>query len=124
MKFTFLIITLFYLCSTSNLSAQINIKMDQKIRNLIYARSKHKKVGFRLHLTFDSDKSIVDKKRIDFINSYPSISSYIIFRTPYFYLDVGDFRTKEQALLIQEELKQNFPLSSVVKEVINLPRID
>ena len=104
--------------------SQVSLKMDQKIFDLIEKRSKHSKIGYRLHLSFEIEKSIIDKKRIEFINKCPQISSYVVFRTPYFYLDVGDFRTKQEAIILKEQLKVEFPLSSIVKEKINLPSIE
>ncbi|MDG1841475.1 MAG: hypothetical protein P8I93_03915 [Crocinitomicaceae bacterium] len=104
--------------------SQVSLKMDQKIFDLIDKRIKHNKIGYRLHLSFEIEKSIIDKKRIEFINKCPQISSYVVFRTPYFYLDVGDFRTKQEAIILKEQLKVEFPLSSIVKEKINLPSIE
>ena len=104
--------------------SQVSLKMDQKIFDLIEKRTKHNKIGYRLHLSFDIEKSIIDKKRIEFINKCPQVSSYVVFRTPYFYLDVGDFRTIQEATVLKEQLKVEFPLSTIVKEKINLPSIE
>ena len=104
--------------------SQVSLKMDQKIFDLIEKRTKHNKIGYRLHLSFDIEKSIIDKKRIEFINKCPQVSSYVVFRTPYFYLDVGDFRTIQEATILKEQLKVEFPLSTIVKEKINLPSIE
>lgn len=104
--------------------SQVSLKMDQKIFDLIEKRTKHNKIGYRLHLSFDVEKSIIDKKRIEFINKCPQVSSYVVFRTPYFYLDVGDFRTIQEATILKEQLKVEFPLSTIVKEKINLPSIE
>ncbi len=106
------------------LYSQVSLKMDQKIFDLIDKRTRHNKIGYRLHLSFEIEKSIIDKKRIEFINKCPQISSYVVFRTPYFYLDVGDFRTIQEAIILKEQLKVEFPLSTIVKEKINLPSIE
>ena len=104
--------------------SQVSLKMDHKIFDLIEKRTRHNKIGYRLHLSFDIEKSIIDKKRIEFINKCPQVSSYVVFRTPYFYLDVGDFRTIQEATILKEQLKVEFPLSTIVKEKINLPSIE
>ena len=116
---------LFFLSFSSQFFySQVSLEMDKKIFDLIDKRIKHNKIGYRLHLSFEIDKSIIDKQRIEFINRCPQISSYVVFRTPYFYLDVGDFRTKQEAIVLKDQLKVEFPLSSIVKEKINLPSIE
>jgi hypothetical protein len=39
-------------------------------------------------------------------------------------LKVGDFRSKQEAEKIKSSLVRDFPACFVVKEMVNLPRID
>jgi hypothetical protein len=80
--------------------------------------------GYRVQLFFDSDKQLVDEARSKFISQFPKVDTYILFTAPNFVLKVGDFRTMLEAERVRESLLREFPTSFVVKELINLPRID
>jgi hypothetical protein len=81
-------------------------------------------MGYRVQLFFDSDKQLVDDARSKFISQFPKVDTYIVFTSPNFVLKVGDFRTLLEAERIRETLLREFPTSFVIKELINLPRID
>ena len=80
--------------------------------------------GYRVQLFFDSDKQLVDEARSKFLSKFPKIDTYIVFTAPNFVLKVGDFRTLLEAERVRETLLKEFPTSFVIKELINLPRID
>lgn len=81
-------------------------------------------VGYRVQLFFDSDRKLVDDARSKFIAAYPKIDTYIVFTSPNYVLKVGDFRSELEAERIKDNLFVNFPTSFIVKELVNLPRID
>ena len=80
--------------------------------------------GYRVQLFFDSDRKLVDEARSKFITAYPKIDSYVVFIAPNYILKVGDFRTELEAERIKDNLFKDFPTSFIVKELVNLPRID
>ncbi len=80
--------------------------------------------GFRVQLVFDSNKKLIDEARSRFVSSYPKIVTYITYNAPNFVLKIGDFRTKQEADKVKDGLMRDFPTCFVVKEMINLPRID
>lgn len=80
--------------------------------------------GYRIQLIFDSDKSVVDNARNKFIAQFPKVDTYITFVAPNYILKVGDFRTNTDAERIKSEIDEQFPTSFIVREMINLPRID
>ena len=80
--------------------------------------------GFRVQLVFDSNKKLIDEARSRFVSSYPKIDTYITYNAPNFVLKIGDFRTKQEADKVKDGLMRDFPTCFVVKEMINLPRID
>lgn len=80
--------------------------------------------GYRVQLFFDADRKSVDDARSKFISAYPKIDSYIIYNAPNYILKVGDFRTLLEAEKIKSSFIRDFPTSFIVKEMVNLPRID
>lgn len=80
--------------------------------------------GYRVQLFFDSNKTLVDQARVKFVSQFPKIDTYIIYNAPNYFLKVGDFRNEMEADRIKQEVTSQFPTSFVVKEKVNLPRID
>lgn len=80
--------------------------------------------GYRVQLFFDSDRKLVDEARSTFISAYPKIDSYVVFTAPNYVLKIGDFRSELEAERIKDKLFREFPTSFVIKELVNLPRID
>jgi len=80
--------------------------------------------GYRIQLFFDSNKQLVDQARVKFITKFPKVDTYVIYNAPNYFLKVGDFRTQLEADKVKQEVASEFPTSFVIKEKINLPRID
>ena len=55
---------------------------------------------------------------------YPGVKVYRTFESPNFKVSVGDFRTKDEALRLFNELKILYPTAFIIKENINYPLID
>jgi hypothetical protein len=115
---------IFILCFSHSVIGQTKVIADSRILGLVGGKSGGSYMGFRLHVSFDSEKTVIDNQRKSFISQYPGIDTYVTYRTPYFYFDAGDFRTKAEADEIHKKLIKKYPLSTVVKQAINLPRID
>jgi hypothetical protein len=121
-----LTVFLILISNYSHLSCQVVMKMDPKIKRLTYNRASQNKVkiGYRIHLTFDENVNLIQDNRIQVISRFPGIDTYILFKAPSFYLEVGNFRSKHEAELVRKKLRGQFPMSSVVKQKIEMPRID
>jgi hypothetical protein len=118
-------------CSLLAQRGQVTIIKDDRIEQLIKSKSQiippatsPQIPGFRVQLIFDSNKKVIDDARAKFINSNPKIDTYINYNAPNFILKVGDFRTKLEADRLKDAMMREFPTCFVVKEMINLPRID
>lgn len=108
----------------TSIFAQTKVIADGRILGMVGSKSGGSYMGYRLHVSFDSEKSVIDSQRKKFVSQFPGIDTYVAYRTPYFYLDAGDFRTKAEADEIHKKLIKQYPLSTVVKQAINLPRLD
>jgi hypothetical protein len=134
MKYIFLTLTSVFVACMSAFAQQegeVTIIKDVRIDALVKKQgtptppaSTPQIAGYRVQLFFDSDKQLVDEARSKFISQFPKVDTYILFTAPNFVLKVGDFRTMLEAERVRESLLREFPTSFVVKELINLPRID
>jgi hypothetical protein len=127
-------ILLFTLLATNFCFTQegtIEIEADPRIETLIEEQgsidnpsSTPQMNGFRIQLFFDSDRKAVEEARNKFVTKYPKIDTYIVYNAPHYFLRVGNFRTRLEGEKVKSTLETDFPTSYIIKETINLPRID
>ncbi len=125
MKKWFLITTLSVISLFGN--AQVAIVKDSRIDDLVRNQSQSATPeinGYRLQLAFDTNKSFIDDARSKFVSMFPKVDTYVEFIAPHYFLKVGDFRTQLEAEKVKTATAAQFPTGFVVKEKINLPRID
>jgi hypothetical protein len=85
---------------------------------------KNKIDGFRVEIFFSSDVDAREKaikKKDEFLSVYPDNSVHIIYVSPNFRVRVGDFRTKNEALKLYKEIKDNYPVSFIITDEIDFP---
>jgi hypothetical protein len=80
--------------------------------------------GYRVQLAFDSDKKKIDALRARFISMNPTVETYIIYNAPNYLLKAGDCRNYNDAEKIRDASNKTFPACFIVREMINLPRLD
>ena len=128
--FLLTIILLSSFCSKAQ-EGVIEIKSDPRIELLVKkqgmpsnASNSPQISGFRIQITFDPERKTIDDARDRFTATYPTIDTYVVFNAPNYCLKVGDFRTQLEAEKIKDGLTRDFPTSFIIKEQINLPRVD
>jgi len=77
-----------------------------------------------VQLYFDSDRGNINDARSRFISRFPKIDTYVEFKTPNFFLKVGDFRTRLEAEKVKAAIETEFPASFIIKEDVFLPRLE
>lgn len=110
---------------------EVTITKDPRIEGLIGQRSAivppataPQMQGYRIQLIFDSEKKVVDDARNKVVAGNQKLDTYVMYNAPHFILKVGDFRTRQEADLMRQQFMVDFPTSFVIRELINLPRID
>jgi hypothetical protein len=126
-----LIVPFIFLTATAFGQGNVEIIKDSRIDALVRSEgaipageTAQQIVGYRVQLFFDSNKSAVDNARSRFVSQFPKVDTYVEFVAPHYFLKVGDFRTQMEAEKVKAEAESQFPTSFVVKENVNLPRID
>ena len=117
--------------SLANAQGAVTIIKDDRINGLVGLQGDIKPPainvqieGFRIQLFFDSERGALDDARARFFAKYPKIDTYTTYNAPNYFLRAGDFRTRLEAEKIKAEIKDLFPTSFIVKENINLPRLE
>lgn len=131
MKSTLVILFSIFASLTFAQQGQVTVIKDSRIDNLVGRQGaivppaiNPQIEGYRIQLFFDNDRSALNDARATFIAKYPRIDTYTTYNAPNFFLRAGDFRTRLEAEKIKSEIENLFPTSFIVKEKINLPRID
>ena len=131
MRTLFTLIMLLVLNLTFGQEGDIKIIKDNRIDALVEKQGevvppaiKPEIDGFRIQLIFDSDKSAINSARSSFFSQYPKVDTYVEFNAPNFILKVGDFRTRLEAEKVRASIVEEFPTSFIIKEKINLPRLE
>jgi hypothetical protein len=123
--FTLLCVIIMYSTLTFSQKGNVEIIKDSRIDQLIKQEGASLTMtGYRIQLFFDSNKASVDEARSRFISTYPKIDTYVFYTAPNYFLKVGDFRTKIEAEKVKSAVETQYPTSFIVKEKVNLPRID
>ena len=60
------------------------------------------------------------KNQLKFNNLYPEIPTEIIFDSPYYKLTIGNFRSKNDALKLKDQIRKKFPGAHHISSIINL----
>jgi hypothetical protein len=112
-------------------NAQSNVNKDPRIDALIKLEGQvvppatsPQIVGYRIQLFFDDSKTAVDEARARFLNSHPKVDTYVVYNAPNYFLKAGDFRSQMDAEKIKATVDAQFPTAFIIKEKVNLPRVD
>lgn len=128
-----LLIGLICFCNSLLFAQQGDIKIvkDNRIDALVKKQSeitppeiKPQIDGYRVQLYFDSERADINDARSRFISQFPKVDTYVDYNAPNYFLKVGDFRTRLEAEKIKAAVEAEFPTSFIVKEKINLPRLE
>lgn len=107
----------------------LNINQDPRVEEMLNWHLENNKInkkldGYRVEIFFSSDinaKEQALKKKVEFLTAYPNNTVHIKYIAPNFRVRVGDFRTKNEALKLYREIKDNYPVAFIVSDNIDFP---
>lgn len=107
----------------------ISDKRLKELENRIIAINENKKTieGYRLQLFSSSGPNSFNQAnavQTQFLTIYNDVPAYVVHKKPAFKVRVGDFRTRLETERFFIELRENFPDAFIVKDDINLPRLN
>lgn len=117
------------LSQSSNNGSEIIIDQNPQVGKLLkqhFERGKSGKNmrGWRVRIYRDTSRdggersaSIVGAIK----NNYPGIPTYRTYQAPYWYVSIGDFRTRDEAEKIKRDLQNTYPGASLIETHINFP---
>lgn len=117
---------------TNGSGGVVTIKQDERLAkmldfHLLQNAKRPGLQGFRIRIFFDlgqKSRQASQEAMEQFMEKYPDIAVYRTFDSPYYKVSVGDFRSRDNALRLYNQLKQEYPKAFIVPEWINFPRLD
>ncbi len=115
-------------------TGKINLVQDPLVFTLLQSHveqnEKEGLIGYRIQINQWSGTNSRTKayaKAADFINQFPDFDRdlvYIPYEAPYYKLRVGDYRSRNEAFKMYNEIKKYYPTSSfIVRTRINYPKL-
>ncbi len=106
---------------------RVNIIQSESIKNVLLLhleaqRKSDQKNGYRICIFRDSGQEAnrkAENVRSLFMSMYRNIQPYKTFNSPFYSVDVGDFKTKSEAIKFLKILERNFPNAYIVSDVIS-----
>ena len=85
------------------------IKKQIQINELTTRDSRRNIPGFRIQVVKSTDRNQVFAIKTKIYQSYPELKPYLIYQPPNYKLNVGNFKTPEEAEPYLQKLTQDFP---------------
>jgi len=128
-KLKFFILLVFIVFLQNNLEAQtedgtVRIESSAHIDQMLaqkknYNKSLEKFQGFKIQIYYGSEKECYEVKE-EFKSLYPDIATSIIFSTPQWKLQIGNYRTRLEADHSMVGIKKEYPSAIVLATEIDI----
>ena len=103
-------------------------RLNELVRRHISINKKEEGIqGYRIRIFSESGQGArpnATNVRARFFNKYPDIETYLVYDAPNFKVYVGDFRTRSEALKMQNKISRDYPYSFIISDRINFPPLD
>ena len=114
--------------SSSSVYSQVTTENNNKIEQLLIMKNAaidtNKIAGYRIQLAFNTDRSIIDDTKANFLKLFPKkIQNYTLYQQPYWKFRVGNFYREIDALVSLKEIRAYFPDAFIVPDNIKRPSI-
>ncbi|MBJ7427467.1 MAG: SPOR domain-containing protein, partial [Bacteroidia bacterium] len=70
-----------------------------------------------------NERNNANNTKTHFLKLYPNQTAYLAYQQPYFKIRVGDFKTRLEAKLFYNKIKEEFGECIIIADKINLPPI-
>ena len=128
-KLKFFILLVFIVFLQNNLEAQtedgtVRIESSAHIDQMLAQKKKYNKSlekfqGFKIQIYYGSEKECYEVKE-EFKSLYPDIATSIIFSTPQWKLQIGNYRTRLEADHSMVGIKKEYPSAIVLATEIDI----
>jgi len=114
--------------NTERNEGTIYIVQDAALNNLINKNASLSKEvthtpGFRIQVYFSSDRAArqeAERIKKDLKTKYSNLAVYIEYKAPFWKVKLGNYKTRNEALRMKNELTGSFPNLWIIKEMVKI----
>jgi len=116
MKLRSIFIPILFIFCASNLSISAQTIVNEDITALIQKKREfNKKNGFGFRIQLDNGlETAIKTTKSKFELEFPTMKTYILFESPDWKVQVGDYKTRLKADKVLNDIKKKFPTAIVV----------
>ena len=101
-----------------------NLFLDSLIEKVKETNSIHKTIkGYRIQLFSGTERNNANEVKTRFLKLYPEFNAYLLYNQPYYKIRVGNFRTRLDAEVAYQKIKNVFDECIIVSDNIALPKL-
>lgn len=101
-----------------------NVFLDSLIEKVKETNSIHKTIkGYRIQLFSGTERNNANEVKTRFLKLYPEFNAYLLYNQPYYKIRIGDFRTRLDAEVAYQKIKNVFDECIIVSDNIALPKL-
>lgn len=85
------------------------VKKNKEVNEEAYLKSIKNMAGYRLQVINTNDRNKALEAKTKMLSEFPSEKVYFIYQSPYFKVQMGNFRTREEATKLLNKVKNIYP---------------
>lgn len=85
------------------------MKKNKEINEEVYLKTIKNMSGYRLQVINTNDRNKALEVKTKMLSEFPSEKIYMLYQSPYFKVQMGNFRTREDATKLLNKVKKVYP---------------
>ena len=85
------------------------VQKNRELNEEVYLKTLRNMQGFRLQVINTNDRNSALSVKTRMLSDFPGEKTYFIYHSPYFKIQMGNFRTREDAEELMQQVKKIYP---------------
>ena len=85
------------------------VQKNREVNEEVYLKTLRNMQGFRLQVIITNDRNSALSVKTRMLSDFPGEKTYFIYHSPYFKIQMGNFRTREDAEELMQQVKKIYP---------------
>ena len=90
------------------------IKKQSELNKKVYLDNNRTTQGFRILVVNTSDRKVAMDTKTSLMRDFPSHKTYLIYQSPYFKIQIGNFLTREDAESLRKKISKKYTSGVIV----------
>jgi len=90
------------------------IKKQSELNKKVYLDNNRTTQGFRILVVNTSDRKVAMDTKTSLMRDFPAHKTYLIYQSPYFKIQIGNFLTREDAESLRKKITKKYTSGVIV----------